>query len=50
MTELLSELRRSPVVGDREVADLLQSLQPADDSARGRPRRWLPSSPSAAPA
>jgi hypothetical protein len=31
MTELLSELRRSPVVGDREVADLLQSLQPADD-------------------
>jgi hypothetical protein len=30
MTELLSELRRSPVVGDREVAELLQSLQPAD--------------------
>jgi hypothetical protein len=35
MTELLSELRRSPVAGDREVADLLDSLRPADG---GRPR------------
>ncbi len=31
MTELLSELRRSPVAGDREVAELLHSLRPADD-------------------
>ena len=31
MTELLSELRRSPVAGDREVADLLHSLRPVDD-------------------
>ena len=30
MTGLLSELRRSPVAGDREVAELLHSLQPAD--------------------
>ena len=35
MTELLSELRRSPVAGDREVAELLDSLRPAEDS---RPR------------
>jgi len=35
MTELLSELRRSPVAGDRAVAELLHSLRPADDS---RPR------------
>ena len=35
MTELLSELRRSPVVGDRAVAELLDSLRPAEGS---RPR------------
>jgi hypothetical protein len=35
MTDLLSELRRSPVAGDREVAELLRSLRPADGS---RPR------------
>jgi hypothetical protein len=35
MSDLLSELRRSPVAGDREVAELLRSLRPADGS---RPR------------
>jgi hypothetical protein len=35
MTDLLSELRRSPVQGDREVAELLHSLRPAGGS---RPR------------
>ncbi|MDQ1598788.1 MAG: hypothetical protein QOD68_262, partial [Actinomycetota bacterium] len=35
MTDLLSELRRSPVAGDREVAELLRSLRPA---AGSRPR------------
>jgi hypothetical protein len=35
MTDLLTELRRSPVPGDREVAELLHSLRPA---AVGRPR------------
>jgi hypothetical protein len=30
MTDLLSELRRSAVAGDREVAELLHSLRPAD--------------------
>lgn len=35
MTELLSELRRSPVAGDRAVAELLGSLRPAEDR---RPR------------
>ena len=32
MTELLSELLRSPAAGDREVAELLDSLRPAEDS------------------
>ena len=35
MTDLLSELRRSPVQRDREVAELLHSLRPA---AGSRPR------------
>jgi hypothetical protein len=35
MTDLLSELRRSPIPGDREVTELLRSLRPAGGS---RPR------------